>query len=149
MPLVVAGPGVTAARRTDTAQGIDLLPTLAGRLGLAVPAGLPGRDLFTTAATRDAIAETGSGILPDGSFTDVMAVRTPRWKLIRTPALARNELYDLSRDPGERTNDAANAETVTLGAALDRWTAAAPQAPPAGGSDPALRAKLRALGYVE
>jgi arylsulfatase A-like enzyme len=149
VPLVVAGPGVTAVRRTDTAQGIDLLPTLAGRLGLPAPAGLPGRDLFATSASGDAISETGSGIAPDGSFTDVVALRTPQWKLIRTPALERIELYDLAHDPGERTNDATNGEAVTLGAVLDRWAAAAPQAPLAGGNDPALRAKLRALGYVE
>jgi arylsulfatase A-like enzyme len=149
VPLIVAGPGVPVTRRDDLAQGIDLLPTLAGRLGLSVPAALPGRDLFATATDADAVLETASGIAPDGSFTDLLALRTPRWKLIRTPALNRVELYDLARDPGEHADDAANGEAVALGLTLDRWAAAAPRSMPTSGSDPALDAKLRALGYVQ
>ena len=149
VPLIVAGPGIGASRRTDTAQGVDLLPTLAARLGLPAPPALPGRDLFATGEARDAVSETASGIAPDGSFTPVVALRTPRWKLIRTPALGRVELYDLARDPGEHADAAASGEAAVLGDRLDRWAATAPEAPAPGGSDPALRAKLRALGYVE
>jgi arylsulfatase A-like enzyme len=149
VPLIAAGPGIAPVRRPDTAQGIDLLPTVAGRLGLDPPAGLPGRDLFATTDQRDAVAETGSGIAPDGTFTDVVALRTAQWKLIRTPVLGRVELYDLARDPGEHADDPEATEHATLGAALDRWAANAPPPPLAGGSDPAMRAKLKALGYVE
>jgi arylsulfatase A-like enzyme len=149
VPLIVAGPGIAPARRTDLAQGIDLLPTVAGRLGLETPAGLPGRDLFATFGGDDAVSETGSGIAPDGSFTDVVALRTSRWKLIRTPALNRVELYDLARDPGEHESATDGSESAALGAALDRWAASAPPPPLATGSDASMRAKLRALGYVE
>jgi arylsulfatase A-like enzyme len=149
VPLVIVGPGVPAGRRTDLAQGIDLFPTIAGLLGLASPGPLPGRDLLATRDGRDAVVETGMGILPTGGLTDVVALRTPRWKLIRMPAIGAAELYDLRSDPAERTPDAGGAQASALEAQLERWAAAAPAAPHPGASDPGLRAKLQALGSVE
>jgi choline-sulfatase len=149
VPLVIAGPGVPVGRRTDLAQGIDLFPTIAAVLGLAPPHGLPGRDLLATRDGRDAVVETALGILPAGRLTELVALRTPRWKLIRTAGTGTVEVYDLSRDPAERTRDTGGTQASALEAELERWAAAAPRAPRAGGSDPALRAKLQALGYVE
>jgi arylsulfatase A-like enzyme len=149
VPLIITGPGVPAGRRADMAQSIDLLPTIAGLLALTPPPGLPGRDLLATREGRDAVAETGMGIDPAGGLTDVIALRTPRWKLIRTPEIGAVEVYDLTRDPGERANHAAGPAASVLGEQLDRWAAAAPEAPRANGGDPTLRAKLRQLGYVE
>jgi arylsulfatase A-like enzyme len=148
VPLVLAGPGVPAARRDDVAQGIDVAPTLARLLGAAAPTALPGRDLLGPPADAPAFLETASGIAPDGSPVEVLAVRTARWKLIETPAVARR-LYDLASDPGERTDLGAAEASAALVAALDRWRAAMVGVASTAPADPSFASKLRALGYAQ
>ncbi|HXJ33731.1 MAG TPA: sulfatase [Candidatus Eisenbacteria bacterium] len=151
VPLVLAGPGIPAQRRSDVAQGIDLFPTLARVLGTDVPPHLPGRDLLGAPDERPAIVETASGIGPDGSAVSLVALRTARWKLVQTPRLGRNEVYDLEHDPREQTDRSQAApEAAALLAALELWRGQAPAAATvAGTSDPGFAAKLRALGYAE
>ncbi len=47
VPLVFWGAGIPAGAVSGPAATIDIAPTLAGRIGLAVPDGLDGRDLLT------------------------------------------------------------------------------------------------------
>lgn len=149
VPLVIVGPGVPAGRRQDQAQQIDLLPTVAALLGAPPPPRLSGRDLLATREGGDAVSEIVSGFGDDGAGAGTAALRTSRWKLIRLPA-APPELYDLSTDPGERTNLAADAAVMSmLGARIDRWASAAPLPPRAATADPGLRDRLRQLGYVD
>jgi arylsulfatase A-like enzyme len=150
VPLVLAGPGVPAQRRSDIAQGIDVFPTLSRVLGTDVPPHLPGRDLLATTDERPAIVETASGIAPDGTAVSLVALRTARWKLVQTPRLDRNEVYDLEQDPREQSDRSQVApEAAALVAALERWRGEAPAAAVAGASDPSFAAKLRTLGYAE
>jgi arylsulfatase A-like enzyme len=149
VPLVIAGPGIPAGRRGDVAQGIDLFPTIAGLLGLSPDSPPAGRDLLATREGGNVISETGMGILPGGEPTELVSLRTPDWKLIRTRGIDGIELYDLARDPGEHASEPTASAAAALGQALDRWVAAAPSAPHASSSDPTLRAKLRALGYAD
>jgi arylsulfatase A-like enzyme len=149
IPLVIVGPGIPSGRRTDMAQGVDLLPTIATMLGAPVPAGLSGRDLLATQVAGDVVSEIVGGF-GDGGQGNTVALRTARWKLIRPPDANETELYDLVNDPEEHTNLAATSpETAALAARLDRWAASAPPPPHTSASDPTLRAKLRQLGYVE
>ena len=149
IPLIIVGPGIPAGRRAEVAQGVDLLPTIAAILGAPLPAGLPGRDLLATHTSGDVVSEIVGGF-GDGGQGSTVALRTPRWKLIRLPDGSGTELYDLVNDPWERTNLAATSdETAALAARLDRWAANAPPPPPTTATDPTLRAKLRQLGYVE
>jgi arylsulfatase A-like enzyme len=149
IPLVIVGPGVAPGRRSDMAQGVDLLPTLAPILGAPVPAGLPGRDLLATQSAGDVVSEIVGGFGDGGRGSGTVALRTARWKLIR-PEAGDPELYDLANDPEEHTNLAATSpETAALVARLDGWAAAAPPPPHTTAADPTLRAKLRQLGYVE
>jgi arylsulfatase A-like enzyme len=150
VPLVVAGPGVGAARVAAQVQGVDLFPTVATLLALAVPPGLPGQDLLGTLAPRPAFSETLYGVAADGAETALAAIRLPDWKLIHTPAASRFELFDLAQDPGERENRFGRVEAgEALAARLARWTAETPAAPAPTGRDPRLLEKLRALGYVD
>jgi arylsulfatase A-like enzyme len=150
VPLVLRGPGIPVGRRDDPVQGIDLFPTLARILGVSPPPGLGGRDLLAcTDETRPAVLETSSGIGPDGASLDLIAVRTPRWKLVETPALDRRELYDLTADPGEHDDRAASApEAAELTAALARWRDATRTAA-ADTVAPGVHERLRALGYAQ
>ncbi len=146
VPLVFVGPGIAPGRSAVLAQGIDLFPTLAARLALTPPVGLPGQDLLAAPVPRDGIAETANG-----GPGHLVAVRTARWKLITTPATGGRELYDLAADPGERADvwGAHSSEGDRLAAALDAWRRTAPTAPAAAGPGPDLGQKLRALGYVD
>jgi arylsulfatase A-like enzyme len=130
-------------------QGIDVMPTLARVLGATPPAALPGHDLLAAPVERPAFVETASGIAPDGSPVEVVAVRTARWKLIETPTLARSELYDLGADPREHTDRFGSADVAgALTAELERWRATTATAAATPATDPAFAAKLRALGYA-
>jgi arylsulfatase A-like enzyme len=150
VPLVIAGPGVAAARRPDVAQGIDLFPTLAALLGIDVPSDLLGRNLLATDEAGPVVSQTARGIAPGGGAVDVIALRAGGWKLIVTPALARAELYDLAHDADERDDRSGVApERERLTALLADWQATARVASRPDGHAPGLRAKLRALGYVE
>src|SRR5262249_6610676 len=150
IPLIVVGPGIPSGHRPDTAQGIDLLPTVASILGMQVPTGLPGRDLLATHAAGDVVSEIVGGFGADGQGSGAVALRTPHWKLIRSSTGDVVEFYGLENGPAEHVNLAATSdETAMLGARLDRWAASAPQAPSTAAGDPTLRAKLRRLGYIE
>jgi arylsulfatase A-like enzyme len=149
VPFIVVGPGIPAGRRADTSQGIDFLPTIAGLLGLPAPPGLPGRDLMAGATGPDAVLETGGRATPAMIEPGVIALRTPRWKLIRTPELERVELYDRVQDPGERSDLGTTPEAIDLARRLDLAVQAAPPPPRNDAADATLNDKLRALGYVE
>ncbi|MEZ6197116.1 MAG: sulfatase [Planctomycetota bacterium] len=131
-PLVIAGPGV----RRDGWCGapvvtMDLLPTLLGRAGVAVPAeAVDGIDLRALIDEGIAPAERarreealsrrvllwhqphqwgakGPGIEP------FSAVRRGPWKLIWFHADRRHELYRITDDPGE-TRDLAGREVEVM-----------------------------------
>jgi arylsulfatase A-like enzyme len=150
VPLVIAGPSIGRGRIHEQAQGIDLFPTVAALLGLAVPPGLPGQNLLGAHEERPAFSETRYWSAYDGTDTPIVSLRTAGWKLIHAPLLGRYELYDLVHDTAERDDRFGSAaEGAALVRLLDRWWAAAPAPPPPSGSDPAIREKLRALGYVD
>src|SRR5579885_3670360 len=150
VPLVIAGPGIPRGRVQTQVQGIDVFPTLAALLGVPLPPGLPGRNALAAAPERPAFSETAYGIAADGAWTDLLAVRAPPWKLIWEPGASRFELYDLTQDPGERTNRFPDRPTSeALASTLATWRATAAPPPPSTGRDPGLEEKLRALGYAE
>jgi arylsulfatase A-like enzyme len=150
VPLVLAGPSVEPGRRPEVVQGIDLLPTVLGLLGVAAPPGLPGRDLrLPGEAERPVVAETRYGIGPGGESVELLAVRQGDSKLVHTPTLGTLTLYDLAADPGETQPVRDAARTTLLLRVLERWRQDTPRAEAAERRDPALAEKLRALGYLD
>jgi len=151
VPLIVAGPGVSAGLVSMTvARGIDVAPTVWDLAGVAIPPGTDGRSLRDALSGRSmsdapAYAEALFCRLHLG-WAPLHAWRTSRWKLVDAP---RSELYALDSDPGEKLNR-ADQEPETRALLLrplhavvagDRW--AARPAADAGASE-----RLAALGYL-
>jgi arylsulfatase A-like enzyme len=119
VPLVVAGPGFEAGRRTDAlATTLDLVPTLLDAVKVSYPPGLSGRSLLP--------AGRGGSLprqwLPGQNDRNLLGVWDQRFKIVATPSgdTARYALYDRATDPGEtqdagpRMPDRLRAERATL-----------------------------------
>jgi arylsulfatase A-like enzyme len=167
VPLGIAAPGLLPAGTAlpDTAELVDVAPTLLELLGLPPLGETQGRSLLPhlrapagERAARPAFSQYGAAPL--------YTVLDGEWKLVYNPRgvspvcipgappnhypLARTELYDLSRDPGESANLAEREPArVTRLARLIRQrfagvrSRARPQEVPEE-----LKEELKALGYV-
>ena len=130
VPLILAGPGVTAGQRcVQPAELLDLYPTLIELCGLPPMPGLEGvslgPQLRDAGARRDRPAITSHN---QGNH----AVRSARWRYIRY-ADGSEELYDMEADPREWTNLAAKPEHAAVIQEHRRWLPK-PDRPPAPGS---------------
>ena len=104
-----------------------------------------------TAPGRPAYSET---VYPENSFgwSPLRSMQTDKFQFIEAP---REELYDLSEDPSEKTNIAAGDSTVAerlreqLNNRLALYRSAEKQtAGSSSGASPEILEKLRSLGYV-
>ena len=114
VPLIIAGPGVPAGRRTAAMCYLfDVLPTLGAMCGVKAPATSEGRDF--SAVLRDPSHPGRPALM--FAYRDVQrAVRDERWKLIRYPQIDRTQLFDLVSDPDETRDlaaDPAQAERIS------------------------------------
>ncbi len=118
VPLMFAGPGVTAGAATSRpAELLDLYPTLIELCGLPPRDGLEGHSLVPQ--LRDARAERPWPAITShnqGNHT----IRSERWRYIRYADLSE-ELYDMERDPNEWQNLAGRAEYDEVLAEHRRW----------------------------
>ena len=92
------------------AEHIDIAPTLLDILGLKIPSWMEGESL-KKAMERSPVRNKPKFSMSINSLnnnrglqTGSLAVTHEEYKLIFHPGKKRNELYDLSRDPNERTN---------------------------------------------
>ncbi|HKU41511.1 MAG TPA: sulfatase-like hydrolase/transferase [Polyangiales bacterium] len=137
-------------------QSIDLMPTLLKRAGVALPAGVQGREIF--AGNTEVFAEESH----EGNV--LRALRIDRGgaqlKLITANpnnprGLAEREFYRVDQDPGERVNLAAEEPALVefTRKALDQHETDASQGRASQqsvdiASDENAAARLRALGYA-
>lgn len=146
VPLILAGPGVTTAQRSQGPVSlVDVAPTIARVSGLPIW-DTDGEDLRSVAPdTRPLYAESFAPLL-DFGWSSLRVVRSGRWKYIAAP---RAELYDIQRDPGEEENVIATnrAEADALADRVARFSGAELSATATSGS-PEARRRLQALGYV-
>jgi arylsulfatase A-like enzyme len=106
VPLIVAGPGIPKNRRTDALVYLfDLAPTLCELGGVPPPPGSEGRSLVPVLQGRD---RSGRETVFTAYRDLQRAVRDRRWKLIEYPKAGRTQLFDLRRDPLERTDLSTN-----------------------------------------
>jgi len=158
VPLIVKLPrnrhaGTVVAEPVSLA---DVLPTVLGEAGLAPADPLDGRDLGPLMAGRDRgrsviVSEQGTG--PEQSCR---TLQEGGWKLLvfRDGGAERQELYDLSRDPGERHDLWAAYPDTAARLRARRARLWRPDAPPPSRGEPAppaldaaAKKRLRSLGY--
>jgi arylsulfatase len=138
IPLILRLPEVipAGARIEGMTRMQDLTPTLLDYAGLLDPAltfdGISLRPLIQAPPNESAQGSCDILHCTENTWMKKRAVRTRRWKLIvplETPDIHGNsdiELYDLSVDPGEKRNVAADRpeEVQRLRRAMDEWVSA-------------------------
>jgi arylsulfatase A-like enzyme/Tfp pilus assembly protein PilF len=142
VPLVVAGPGITARKVSEAVRHIDIAPTILESAGASIN-DLPGVSLLR-AAPRETYFEALSASLNRG-WAPLTGILRDDVKYIDLPVA---ELYDLGKDAREAHN-AANERRRDVEAArkvLRPMLAAA--APSARNVSAETLANLRSLGYV-
>lgn len=131
-PVTLADVAPTAMRllgfTMPDADGIDLSPALAGRA-------LPKRELY---------AESFAPLTEFG-WAPLRAIRSGSWKFIAAP---KPELFDVEKDPSERTNVAESQPTVArdLDGRVSRYSP--PRLPTTRVVDASGLERLRSLGYA-
>jgi arylsulfatase A-like enzyme/tetratricopeptide (TPR) repeat protein len=169
IPLVVWGPGAGPGREDRPVRHVDIFPTFLAAAGLtgartpASPPGLerPGRSLLAGegavgAGAAGKAASAGGVAAPDTSYFEALSAAFNRgWAPLRgvlrqghkVIALPLAELYDLPRDPGEKTN-LIDADRLTARALLSRLPVESAWPPARQEPTGAAAAKLRSLGYA-
>jgi len=94
-------PGGQGQRPEAVASSLDLFPTICAWLNVDPPPGLPGRNLFADVAP---VSEGLLSFAQSQSNPPVEGYVWERYKLLRDPAGALLEVYDLELDPGEQCN---------------------------------------------
>ncbi|HLK88984.1 MAG TPA: sulfatase-like hydrolase/transferase [Polyangia bacterium] len=120
VPLIIAIPGQKPVVVDDEVELVDLAPTLLDLVGAPIPAAMRGRSLLPRIE--------GKPLPPAPIFSEMMpATAWPHQaammvdgdhKIIHRISDRRWELYDLKRDPGEKTNLAASPADAKLFEAL-------------------------------
>ena len=125
VPLIMAGPGIPEAQRTDAfCYLLDIFPTLCDLAGLETPDTVEGLSLTgiledPTASVRDSLLFAYKGLH--------RAVRNRRFKLIEYAVKGKrnSQLFDLENDPREIVNliDSSDHQgtVAELRTELGRW----------------------------
>jgi arylsulfatase A-like enzyme len=109
VPMMIRGPGFKSARDEKPVSSLDLPTTILAATDLKPPNTWSGRDLHDTSGVEQAFCEFADN--ESDKFGDIAyrLVRTPKYKLIVYEKKDRpDELYDVSADPREQKNLAAD-----------------------------------------
>src|SRR5205823_14628385 len=103
-PLVLAGPGIPAGKRSNALVYLfDLFPTACELCGVMPPAGVEGKSLVPVMTGRQ---EKVRGVVFGAYRQFQRSVRTDSWKLIRYPHIKHTPLFALRAE-----HDETNATT--------------------------------------
>ena len=166
VPVIVKGPGLAHRKDDRMVEQIDFFPTILKLVGIEAPAGLPGRDMFAADASphpvfmeRDRPPQWRQRAVMDGNHK-LIVVEEADTTIV--PESSRHEeivvknvhpgmyLYDLTTDPGEKTNLFARNDSTSLrllGLLTTHYATASARPQPVH-VDQDLLDKLRSLGYV-
>lgn len=149
VPLIVVGPGVEPQRVSSVVPNSDIAPTLLELLelppqstftGQAMPL-VEGRFRFEDRPVYMEVERHGNK----------RALLEGRLKLIRDLEAGTSQLFDLSTDPGEKTNVSSRypEEFEAMGSKLDAWFASGTFQAETREISAAERKKLELLGYLD
>ena len=160
VPLIVKPPGAHGPPRVSEGltTSLDIAPTIVAAAHLQPPPAMQGHVLPLDGGAAPARESTFAEEDLEGNV--LQAVRTREWKLVTANegnprGLAPEELYDLPHDPAEQRNVVASAPAGaadSMRAALGRSVLEARShagATEQTAMDPATRARLKALGYIQ
>ena len=155
VPLLLRGPGLPAGAVSDVPVSlIDVLPTVMAMLGVDAPAGVDGLDL------RPAWRTPGAQLTPRALFAEadhsnadpdvVSMIRRGAHKLTQDRLARTTALFDLSADPGEQDDRAAELDRLhaELLVELERFRAGGREGVSGSPLSEQEQDALRALGYV-
>lgn len=108
VPLIIAAPGIKAARTRSIVQLVDVFPTLCELTGAPIPSSVEGKSLVPVLHDHAAIIHEAA-FSYDGQHH---ALRTDRWAYMRYTD-DTEELYDMNTDPGQFTNLANDSAHIT------------------------------------
>jgi arylsulfatase A-like enzyme/Tfp pilus assembly protein PilF len=153
IPLIISGPGIPAGVIADQVRIVDVMPTALTLLGVPVPKEAQGANLMPLARGQHlGLVAHSESWYPRYHYgwSELRAIQDGRFKLIRAP---RSELYDLSTDPREEHDRAAESGSRldVFGRALDEFESRTARAGAANGPraiDSETEERLAALGYV-
>ncbi|MBI4803540.1 MAG: sulfatase [Elusimicrobia bacterium] len=109
VPLIITGPGIGKKEILQQVRLIDLMPTILDMAGIAPGRDAQGRSLKSPLYGGETDAAGNEYTFAESSVGGKV-LRSAGWKLIRSPG--KTELYDLKKDPAERT-DLAGTEKET------------------------------------
>ncbi|HXT98888.1 MAG TPA: sulfatase-like hydrolase/transferase [Polyangia bacterium] len=120
VPLIIAIPGQKPVVVDDQVELVDVGPTLLDLVGAPIPAAMRGRSLLPRIEGKPLPpAPVFSEMMPATAWPHQAAMMVDGdHKIIHRISDRRWELYDLKRDPGEKTNLAANPADAALFASL-------------------------------
>jgi arylsulfatase A-like enzyme/Flp pilus assembly protein TadD len=148
IPLLVKLPARRRAGETVDApvQLADILPTVTGLLGIATPPDAAAQSLLDLGAAgeRRIYSETLYPRLALG-WSELRSLADARWHFIQG---AGDELYDLTRDPGETRDLAASETAVVARLRQEMERAYALRIPEPEAVAPDVAERLAALGYA-
>ena len=159
IPFILRAPGFGPARVPDLVSNIDFMPTILELAGVAPRGRMEGRSLVPLLRGESLPARGALSEVRWHDDQDMRCWREEDWKLHedRSHGKERDELYDLSIDPRERTNLLERRDEVlqrlrtglghALGVAL-QLAKLYPQ-PRRYQPSPGDAARLGALGYAE
>ena len=137
VPLIFAGPGITAGQRcTKPAELLDMYPTLIDLCGLSKNDRLEGHSLLPQLKDADAPREWPAITTHNH---DNHGVRSEHWRYIHY-ADGSEELYDMRKDPNEWKNVVADPQLAAILAEHRAWM-------PKTSAKPAPGSKHRILVY--
>ena len=147
VPLIIAGAGIKPRAIDQAVSLADLAPTIAELAGVAIPAA-DGRSLRAAILSNRSLGEvpiySETQYPRTFGWTDFAALRVGDHK-----ATTARELFDLRRDPGERTN-VMSIDRRTYGGLTSQLATLRQTATPGSATvvDDETRRKLASLGYV-
>jgi choline-sulfatase len=171
VPLFIHAPGLKGKRITTLTQTVDIMPTVLDILGIPIDTSVDGKSLIPLIEgkadkVRDyAFAESGVSLFKqntrkyiDGVEGKWRMITDGEWKLIYMPHPENDiyELYHISVDPEERSNQIENEKIIadSLKQKLFQWmgkkyTNEAESEPYKGNEEDKVKQRLRRLGYID